>query len=545
MARTKGSALERFDAVIIGSGMGGLVTGALLSKEGCKVAILEKNPQIGGALQTYARDKLVFDSGVHYLGGLAKGQNLYQIFQYLGILKELKLVRMEAEVFDKILIEGDPKEYVFAQGYERFMAALVQDFPTEEKGIRAYAQAIKDVCSRFPLYNLRAGGIYQEKEAVLEWDAKATIHSFTEDPVLREVLAGNTLLYAGQPDKTPFYIHALILNSFIESSWKCVDGGSQIAKALARKIREAGGIVQTRAEVRRLVQGRGAKTANAGDESVGTGTANADNGFGAAGDGVESDAANIGYAELTDGSRVYGDRFISSLHPAQTLDLTAAPEIRPAYRKRIQSLENSISCFSVNIVLEPETIPYVKHNYYYHRKGKAWTMGDYQESDWPRGYAMFFSSNRNQPQWAASITLMSYMRFEDVEPWAHTINTIATETDRGPDYERFKSTHYQQLLDCAAEKFPWLPKAVRSWYASTPLSLRDYLGTSDGSLYGIVKDYRSPVKTIIPARTKIPNLYLTGQSLNLHGILGAAISAMATCAAVLGRDDFVTKIREV
>jgi all-trans-retinol 13,14-reductase len=510
-----------------GSGIGGLVTGALLSKEGFTVAVLEKNPQIGGALQTYARDKLIFDSGVHYLGGLSKGQNLYQIFQYLGILEELKLVRMSDEVFDKILIEGDPHEYVFAQGYERFIAALVQDFPAEEKGIRAYAQAIKDVCTRFPLYNLRAGGIYQEKEAVLEWDAQATIHSFTEDPILREVLAGNTLLYAGQPDKTPFYIHALILNSFIESSWKCVDGGSQIARALARKIREAGGMVQTRAEVVRLVQDTGAAGPTGGAGSV-TRAAGA--------------AAGIAYAELAEGGKVYGDRFISSLHPAQTLALTDAQEIRPAYRKRIQSLENSISCFSVNIVLEPEAVPYVKHNYYYHRKGKAWTMGDYQSGDWPGGYAMFFSPHRTQPQFAASITLMTYMRFEDVEPWA--FNTIAAEADRGPDYERFKSTHYQKLLDCAAEKFPWLPGAVRSWYAFTPLSLRDYLGTREGSLYGIVKDYKNPVKTIIPARTKIPNLYLTGQSLNLHGILGASISAMATCADVLGRDDFVTKIRE-
>ncbi len=538
---------ERFDAVIIGSGIGGLVTGALLSKEGYRVAILEKNPQIGGALQTYARDKLVFDSGVHYLGGLAKGQNLYQIFKYLGIMEALKLVRMDQEAFDKILIAGDPKEYVFAQGYERFIQELTNDFPAEREGISAYAQAIKDVCARFPLYNLRAGGVYQEKEEVLEWDAKATIDSFTEDPVLREVLAGNTLLYAGQPHKTPFYIHALILNSFIESSWKCIDGGSQIAKALAGKIRAAGGLIRTRAEVVKLVQG---SQESAQQRGVASGHLEDAQQRGVA-SGQPEDAQQrgsapqqIAYAELADGARIYGDRFISNLHPVHTLALTDSDQIRPAYRRRIESLENAISCFSVNIVLKPAAVAYVKHNYYYHTKGNAWTMGDYSKEDWPRGYALFFSPSRTQPTFAASLTLMTYMRFEDVQPWAHTFNTVAVEADRGEDYERFKAVHYQKLLNLAAEKFPWLPGAVSTWYASTPLTIRDYLGTPDGTLYGIVKDFRDPVKTIIAARTKIPNLFLTGQNLNLHGILGAAISALATCADVLGTDDFVAKIRE-
>jgi all-trans-retinol 13,14-reductase len=83
--------MQDYDVLIIGSGMGGLVCGNLLSLEGFKVCVLEKNKQIGGCLQTYVRDRVIFDSGVHYLGGLEKGQNLYQIFKYLDILDKLKL----------------------------------------------------------------------------------------------------------------------------------------------------------------------------------------------------------------------------------------------------------------------------------------------------------------------------------------------------------------------------------------------------------------------------------------------------------------------
>ena len=154
--------MERYDIIIIGSGMGGLICGDVLSREGYKVCVLEKNKQIGGCLQTYARDKVVFDSGVHYLGGLSKGQNLYQIFKYLGLMDRLKLQQLDLDVFDKIVIDNDSKEYVFAQGYENFISRLLVDFPEEEKALRAYCDKIKYVCSRFPLYNLRSGGAYNE-----------------------------------------------------------------------------------------------------------------------------------------------------------------------------------------------------------------------------------------------------------------------------------------------------------------------------------------------------------------------------------------------
>ena len=140
--------MNNFDIVIIGSGMGGLVCADLLGREGYTVCVLEKNRQIGGSLQTYVRDRVIFDSGVHYLGGLGKGQNLYQVFKYLGIIEKLKLQKMEEDVFDKIIIENDEKEYVYAQGYENFIQHLLKDFPAEEKALRLYCEKIKEVKNR-------------------------------------------------------------------------------------------------------------------------------------------------------------------------------------------------------------------------------------------------------------------------------------------------------------------------------------------------------------------------------------------------------------
>ena len=114
--------MHDFDVVIIGSGMGGLVCGNLLSQEGLRVCVLEKNKQFGGSLQTFVRDKVIFDSGVHYIGGLDKGQNLYQILKYIGVMDKLKLEKLDEDCFDKIITDKDETEYSFAQGYENFIS---------------------------------------------------------------------------------------------------------------------------------------------------------------------------------------------------------------------------------------------------------------------------------------------------------------------------------------------------------------------------------------------------------------------------------------
>src|SRR5947207_3101077 len=106
-----------FDFVIIGGGLGGLWSGLILSKEGYNVCVLEKNRQLGGSLQIFSRDKAIFDTGIHYIGGLAEGQNLYQYFKYFGLIDKLKLKQLDENGFDRITFINDKKEYFHAQGH--------------------------------------------------------------------------------------------------------------------------------------------------------------------------------------------------------------------------------------------------------------------------------------------------------------------------------------------------------------------------------------------------------------------------------------------
>ncbi len=501
--------MDNFDIVIIGSGMGGLVCADILSKEGYKVCVLEKNRQIGGSLQTYVRDKVIFDSGVHYLGGLAKGQNLYQLFKYLGILDKLKLQKMDENVFDKIITENDDKEYVFAQGYENFISHLLKDFPAEEKGLRLYCDKIKEVCSKFPLYNLRSGGDINEKTSVLELDTRAFIESVTTDKKLQTVLAGNNMLYVLQSDKTPFYVHAMILNSYIESSWKCIDGGSVIGKYMVENIRKQGGIIHRNAEVKKIIVEEG----------------------------------KVSAVELANGTKVFGINFISNMHPVRTLEMTETSLIKSAYRNRVKQLENSIGGFVINIVFKKDSFKYIKNNYYYHKEGHIWNLVDHTEGNWPLCYAIFCSASSKTDEYAESMSILTYMRYDEVKPWENTFNTVSSANERGESYEAFKERKAEKLISLIEDKFPGIRDHIKSYYTATPLSFRDYIGNDDGSMYGIVKDYRNPLKTFISPRTKLPNLYLTGQNLNLHGILGASMSGLVTCIAFMGNESIIEKVR--
>ena len=489
--------------------MGGLVCGDLLSREGYKVCVLEKNRQIGGCLQTYARDKVIFDSGVHYIGGLEKGQNLYQLFQYLGIMDKLKLERMDDDAFDKIIISNDNNEYALAQGYDNFIENLSTYFSGEKEAIKKYCDAIQDICTKFPLYNLDEKGGLEEKQSVLDIDTETFIASLTNNKKLQAVLAGNNLLYAGISNETPFYVHALILNSYIQSSWKCIDGGSQIAKLIAKNIRNNGGTIMRNAEVVRLAE----------------------------------EGGEIKYAQLSDGKKLFAKYFVSNLHPAKTIELTHTNLFKQTYKSRIQNLKDTISCFIVNIVLKPGTFKYHSHNYYYHKEGYLWNQADYTEDNWPLGYALFITPSSKHKEFANGLTLFTYMRYEDLLEWKDTFNTDSCEQSRGGSYETFKQQKAEKLIDLACEKFPSLSNCIQSYYTSTPLSFRDYIGTDNGSLYGIAKDYKEPLKTFISPRTKLPNLYLTGQNLNLHGVLGAGISGIVTATALTGKNEIIKKIK--
>lgn len=498
-----------YDIVIIGSGLGGLVCANILAREGYSVCVLEKNKQFGGNLQTFVRDKTIFDTGVHYIGGLAEGQNLYRYFNYLGIMDHLRLHPMDPEGFDKITFDGDPIEYPYGQGYDTFIKNLSQLFPDEKKAITAYCDKIKETCRQFPLYELKHGNPYYTQSGVLEIPAKSFIDSLTQNKKLRAVLAGTNFLYAGQGDVSPFYVHALSVNSYIQSAFRCVNGGSQISKALIRKLKEHGGTALRHQEVT----------------------------------GFEFEGKKVAAVKTSKGAIFKGRTFISNIEPKVTLQLIGGDHFRKSYVNRVNSIESTIAAFSLYIVLKPGTFKYFNHNYYHFKDPSCvWRAQEYTEESWPEGYMISMGIQNNIDEWGDSLSVLTYMRYEDVAQWKDTFNTVSDENDRGQSYEAFKAEKSEILLQELEKKFPNIRDCIKSMHASTPLSYRDYIGCHQGGMYGYVKDVDNHLRSFIPPRTRIENLLFTGQNTNMHGILGVTVGAVISCSEILGKDYLLDKI---
>lgn len=501
---------KTYDFLIVGSGMGGLTSAVILAKEGYSVLVLEKNHQIGGNLQVFSRDKRVFDTGVHYIGGLDKGENLYQIFRYLEIMDDLHCERLDDEGYDRILFQ-DGKPYKHAQGYDRFEATLLQDFPDEREAIRTFCATIQDVCSYFPLYNLSVENErnYLNHPEILRMNAWEFVCSITQNEKLRAVLLGNGFLYAGEKETTPLYVVALIMNSFLKGSYRMINGGSQISRLLTKKLREHGGELRKREEVLRAHYSDG----------------------------------KIDMVETAQGNRYRARHFISNAHPIQTLKMFGEENFRPAFRNRLSRLENTTSSFMVYISLEEGCEPYTKHNTYWYRNEDVWEATNYSKETWPEAMFICTAESKSHKGFAESMSVMTYMHFDEVKEWNNTHNTIVDQSERGEAYEMFKREKERVVIDLLEKVFPEIRKHIRNVYSSTPLTYKDYIGTGDGSLYGIKKKSEDPFITRIDARTRIPNLYLTGQNLIFHGILGAAIGALVTSFHFVNQNDLIHKIK--
>lgn len=476
--------------VIIGAGLGGLQCGYILAKNGYDVTVLEQERVVGGCLQSFARRGTLFDTGFHYVGALGEGEALNRLFTYFDLMS-LPWKKLDADCFDEIVI-GD-KSYPYAMGHNNFYNRLVEYFPHERDGLKNYIALLKRVGDHiFDNLKLQEG----EKSLSNTYFAQSAYKFLTEtiqDPILRQVLSGASLKMELKADTLPLYTFAQINDSFIRSSWRLMGGGQQLVDKLAHSIERMGGSVITATAVISIVEKDGRVA------------------------GVRADNGNFYEA----------DWVISNVHPALTVSLVEEGSMmRPIYRRRIKSLENTFGMFTANILLKKDTVPYINKNIFVHMADTdMWNV----RFDRTESVLVSMPAQPDDVTYTPSIDLLSPMSWQEVVKWADK-----PAGRRGEDYVTFKQAKTEQCLQLIEHRLPHLRDAIEHIYTSTPLTYHNYTTTNQGCAYGIRKDYDNVIMTMLTPRTPVPGLLQTGQNLNLHGIMGVSMTSLYTCAEILG-----------
>lgn len=493
-----------YDVIIIGSGIGGLACAAILSKEGKNVCLLEQNERFGGCFQSFQRLGIPLDTGIHYLGAMQPGGTLNQYFKYLGILDDLHLRRMDTEAFDEIFLFG--QRYPFAQGHELFTERLTEYFPRERQAIEAYVHRLREFGQSIEPSQLAHGRFSSGSLRNFTLPAWDTLKGFTSDERLQQLLASVNFLYSGYRDRATFYHHAIICDSYIQGAYRLVDGSQQVPDALVERIRANGGTVLNNARVTKICLHDGA----------------------------------VSGVEINGGTFIPASKVISSLHPGVTMGiLEKTPRVRKAHITSLMAAPNSYGCFSVYLLKKEGSTPYVNRNQHIHTTDNVWIATDEPNAPRPRSFMVAMQPCADNPACARVVSVLSPMFFHEVAQWEHT-----SPGARGESYLAFKRERTQYILDCVQRYIPDIAENVENIHTTTPLSYRDYTGVPQGAVYGMLKDYRNPLGTIIPVTTRIPNLLYTGQHLNVHGALGVTLTAMLTCAEILGEEYLARRVAQ-
>jgi len=488
--------------IIIGGGVGGLFTGAILAHEGFRVTVLEKNGVIGGGLQEFSRGGVSFETGMHMLGGLRAGGSIRRILEWLGLWDKIHVRPVDADCMDSVTYLRSGDVYRIPEGREAFTAYLCERFPHEADGIQKYVAALYELAQEVDLFWLRPSGtaIPTHSEAFL-LPVDELIARYVDDFKLRELLAYVNPMYGGVKGHTPAYIHALISVLYIEGTDRFEGGSLQLANALRDVIEQGGGAVLPAKRVAQI---------HVADRIVTS-------------------------VETTDGERYTADKYISAIHPQALFPLLESGAFSPAYCRRVSDAPNSYSAFTLYLIFKPESFPYINHTCYYQEDyGYVWKLANYDPADWPRGFMYMTSADTDQGAWASKMIVNCIMPFSVVAEWA--------ENGRDSRYKQWKSERVAQVMARLEQLHPGITGSVARIEASSPLTIRDFYNQPEGALYGMRKDCRNILGSQLNVFTRVRNLYLTGQNINLHGFCGTPLTAINTAEALLGQNYIVNAI---
>ncbi|CAL8274400.1 unnamed protein product [Lota lota] len=527
---------ENLDAIIVGSGIGGLGLAVLLAKAGKKVLVLEQHDRAGGCCHTFTEKGFEFDVGIHYIGDLMEHKPFRCMLDQMTN-GQLQWVPMD-NPFDQVVL-GPPdnrRVYSIYSGRNRFPDELKRCFPGEEKAIDEYMRLVKKagkgiwllaflkICplplAKFLVYT----GLANRLSFFFKMASRSltdVVNELTENKDLRAVFAYIFGTYGSIPKDTSFSMHSLLVRHYWNGAWYPKGGASEIAYHMIPIVEKAGGAVLVRAPVNRILF-------NGANEACGV-------------------SVMKGQEEV----HIHAPMVISNAGIFNTYQKLLPKELQamPAIKEQLGMMKNGEGGLSIFLGLNgtKEELGLTAQNYWvfaennYDELVEAYSNGDPAES--ARKVPLLFvgSPSAKDPTWEerspgkSTLSLVSFAKYEWFEEWKDD-----KVTNRGPDYKDLKQTFIDTALDIVMDVLPKITRDKIAFVdAGTPITNTHYIGAPKGEFYGAdhgIKRFSAELNATIRPQTPLKNLYLTGQSdVFVCGFAGALAGALTCGSVVLGR----------
>jgi len=506
---------ENYDAIIIGSGMGGMTTAALMSKAGKKVLVLEQHYTAGGYTHSYSRNGYEWDVGVHYIGEVGDpSSSMRRVFDFITD-GQLKWAKMD-DNYDRLYF-GD-EVYNLTAGREAFQTELIRNFPEEKKIIKKYLTLLDSVNRFIPLKVMdkllpsQLGSTYNffKKYGLPDYFNQTTydvLSSLTQNQKLIAVLTGQYGDCGLPPKQSSFLIHALIARHYLCGAYYPEGGAWKIADTIIPVIQQSGGDLLTYASVQKIILKNGKVT------------------------GVE----------MADGHIIKAPKVISSAGVMNTFEQLLPKDIveKHGYDQHLKAVSPSIAHLGMYIGLKesPTDLKLPKTNFWIFPHYDAEKAFDEFKAEKQQAFPAVYISfpAAKDPEWQrkhpdrSTIEMVVPCPYEWFSEWKD-----APWGKRGEEYETLKDYFTQRMLEALYNKMPHLRGKIDYYETSTPLSTDFFCGYKKGELYGLNHDPKRFEQNWLRPKTTIPGLYLTGQDVLTCGVGGAMMAGVMTTVSILG-----------